>query len=117
LSTKKNVFEYLENIKGEPTAHLSGLKKVFLKNEDTNSKLTQFAHGTFAPGEVCELHAHQTMDEFFYFMNGTGLYEIDEEEIFLRPGTFLRIPAKSRHKLINNGNSDLEFVYFGIALD
>jgi mannose-6-phosphate isomerase-like protein (cupin superfamily) len=117
LSSKIKIFEYLEDIKGEPTAHLSGLKRVFLNNSETNSKLTQFAHGKFLPGEVCELHAHPTMDELFYFINGTGVYFIDDQEIALKPGTFLRIPAKSEHKLINNGENNLEFVYFGIALD
>lgn len=117
MSTKKNFFEYLENIKGEPTAHLSGLKKVFLKNEDTDSKLTQFAHGMFAPGEICARHVHQTMDELFYFMKGTGIYRVNGEEISLKPGTFLRIPAKAQHELINDGKGNLEFVYFGIALD
>ncbi len=117
MSTKEKLFDYLENIKGEPTAHLSGLKKVFLKSEDTDSKLTQFAYGMFAPGEICELHTHPTMDELFYFINGTGVYRVNGNEITLKPGTFLRIPAKSRHELINNGKNNLEFVYFGIALD
>ena len=117
MSTRKKVFEYLENIKGEPTAHLSGLKKVFLTNKDTDSQLTQFAHGEFAPGEICKLHAHETMDELFYFINGTGVYRVNGEEVALKPGTFLRIPAKSEHELINTGKSKLEFVYFGIALD
>ena len=117
MSTKDNLFEYLENIKGEQTAHLSGLKKVFLRKEDTESKLTQFAHGIFTPGEICKLHAHPTMDELFYFLNGTGIYKVNGEEIKLKPGTFLRIPAKSQHELVNNGAVNLEFVYFGIALD
>ncbi|NJB71512.1 mannose-6-phosphate isomerase-like protein (cupin superfamily) [Saonia flava] len=117
MSTKVKLFEYIQNIEGESTAHLSGLKKVFLKNTDTNSKLTQFAHGLFMPGEVCELHAHPTMDELFYFINGTGIYKVNDEEIKLKPGTFIRIPAKSQHELVNNGKNNLEFVYFGIALD
>lgn len=117
MSSRTKIFEYLEDIKGEPTAHLSGFKRVFLSNDETDSKLTQFAHGTFAPGEVCELHAHPTMDELFYFINGTGVYIVNDEEITLKPGTFLRIPAKSKHELINNGKNNLEFVYFGIALD
>lgn len=117
MSAKEKIFEYLENIKGEPTAHLSGLKKVFLNNTDTDSKLTQFAHGMFAPGEICERHSHPTMDELFYFINGNGIYKVEEQEILLKPGTFLRIPAKSQHELINKGKGNLEFVYFGIALD
>lgn len=111
------LFEYIENIKGEPTAHLSGLKKVFLNNESTNSSLTQFAHGVFEPGEVCSSHIHPTMIECFYFINGQGTYHVGSEIVKLKPGTFLRIPPNTPHELINDGEEDLEFVYFGIALD
>ncbi len=111
------LFEYLENIEGEPTAHLSGLKKVFLGNHDTVSKLTQFAYGTFKPGEICEEHVHPTMDEHFFFIDGNGTYKVDHEEVEIKPGCFLRIPAGKKHELINTGETDLNFVYFGIALD
>lgn len=111
------IFEYLENIKGEPTAHLSGLKKVFLKNSDTESQLTQFAFGDFAPGETCPRHEHSTMYECFYFIKGTGKYIVDTETVEIRPGTFLKIPPQTQHELINTGTENLEFVYFGIAVD
>ncbi|NQZ43234.1 MAG: cupin domain-containing protein [Flavobacteriaceae bacterium] len=88
-----------------------------MNNADTDSQLTQFAHGCFAPGEVCERHAHETMDELFFFIKGNGVYKIDNEDVQLKPNTFLRIPAKSPHELINTGEVDLEFVYFGVALD
>lgn len=111
------IFEYIENIKGEPTAHLSGLKKVFLKNEDTSSKLTQFAYGKFAPGEICPGHKHSTMYECFYFIKGHGQYIVESEVIELKPGTFLKIDPDTEHELVNNGSQNLEFVYFGIATD
>lgn len=114
---KSKIFEYLENIEGEPTAHLSGLKKVFLTNEDTTSNLTQFAHGTFKPGEICELHIHPTMIECFYFIKGNGEYQVGDENVKIRPGSFLQIPANTPHELVNNGSENLEFVYFGVATD
>lgn len=104
-------------MKGEPTAHLSGFKKVFLRNEDTTSKLTQFAFGCFKPGEICPSHKHDTMEELFYFISGNGVYRVGNDEIKLSPGTFLRIPAGVVHELENNHDQNLEFVYFGIALD
>ncbi|WP_425390060.1 cupin domain-containing protein [Ekhidna sp.] len=110
------LFAYLEEIKGEPTAHLSGLKKVFLKNEDCPTTMTQFAYGIFKPDEICERHSHPTMEELFFFISGSGEYTVGETKVELRPGTFLRIPSATEHELINNGDTDLEFVYFGIAL-
>lgn len=110
------LFEYLENIKGEPTAHLSGLKKVFLNNNDTNSAITQFAFGVFSPGEICDWHKHPTMIESFYFIKGIGKYYVAGEIVEIRQGTFLTIPANTEHKLVNDGIENLEFVYFGIAI-
>ncbi|MEO9476975.1 MAG: cupin domain-containing protein [Cyclobacteriaceae bacterium] len=107
----------LDDIKGEPTAHLSGLKKVFLRRGDCESKLTQFAFGSFEPGEICPKHSHPTMVECFFFINGIGVYEVGRQKIRLSPSTFLRIPAGIEHKLINDGSERLDFVYFGIALD
>lgn len=111
------IFEYLENLEGESTAHLSGLKRVFLRNDDVDSQLTQFAYGTFLPGEVCERHLHPTMEELFYFISGEGVYTVGEDPISIREGTFLRIPAGVYHELLNSGNKPLEFIYFGVAIE
>ena len=110
-------FQYLSDINGEPTAHLSGLKKVFLASQDTETALTQFAFGIFEPGEICPRHRHPTMEELFYFMKGEGEYEIGNQIVDIKPGTFLRIPANTDHQLVNSGNGTLEFVYFGIATE
>ena len=116
MPNPEKLFEYLKDMEGEPTAHLSGLKKVFLKNEDTDSSITQFAYGVFTPGEVCDWHKHPTMIESFFFLKGFGKYYVGEEIVNLKPETFLSIPANTIHKLVNDGEEDLEFVYFGVAL-
>lgn len=97
------------------TAHGQGEKFVFLKNGETATALTQFAYGIFQPGEVCSRHAHETMEEYFYFLKGSGEYIVGDENIQLQEGVFLRIPAKTPHELKAIGNMPLEFVYFGIA--
>jgi quercetin dioxygenase-like cupin family protein len=112
----ENIFSYLEDLKGEPTAHLSGLKKVFLANEDTDSNLTQFAYGVFEPGESCPKHSHPTMIECFYFISGEGIYTVGDMKVKLQPGTFLKIPENIDHELVNDGTENLEFVYFGVAI-
>jgi quercetin dioxygenase-like cupin family protein len=88
---------------------------VFLSNGDTATNLTQFAYGRFMPGEVCEEHVHPTMEEYFYFLQGTGTYTVDGNTYTLEPGVFLRIPAGVPHMLQAGGNESLEFVYFGVA--
>jgi len=114
---EQKIFEKLSNIIPVPTAHDEGLKYVFLKNEDTPTKLTQFAYGEFKPGEKCEMHLHKTMEECFYFLSGEGEYSINGNTYKLEAGVFLRIPAQAPHELRALGDEPLKFVYFGIATE
>lgn len=107
----------LSNLVPEHTAHGSGTKFVFRANSELNNSCTQIAYGEFYPGECCELHLHETMYEYFYFLEGTGIYEINGKEYAIEPETFLEIPPNYEHRLYNNGVVCLRFVYWGVATD
>ena len=112
---QQKIFQQLAEIIPVVTAHGEGQKYVFLKNEDSNSAMTQFAYGKFLPGEICKQHLHPTMEECFFFIKGKGKYRVNGEMYPLGPGTFLRIPPGILHQL--EAEELLEFVYFGIAVD
>lgn len=76
----------------------------------------QFAHGCMQPGQESGVHSHATMDEYFYFIKGDGVYTIDDQEYKVAAETFTRIGAGSKHNLKNNSTVPLEFVYFGVAV-
>ena len=109
-------YKLLNEITFVETAHGGCLKQVFMNNESLMNKVTQIAFGVLKPGETCDLHNHPTMYEYFYFINGYGIYIIGDKKIRLQPGIFLEIPPKINHKLISNGTGDLEFVYWGVAI-
>jgi quercetin dioxygenase-like cupin family protein len=114
----QKVFQMLEDILPVATAHTGGgLKLVFLKPDDSNTALTQFAYGKFLPGDCVEDHAHPTMEECFFFLKGMGSCTILGETYTVKPGAFLRIPPGAVHNLVAEGEDVLEFVYFGIALN
>lgn len=113
----EKIFELLKNIPAIVTAHGEGKKFVFLNNQDTTTALTQFAYGSFMPGEKCSMHMHPTMDECFFFLKGSGKYTVAGNEYALQPNSFLRIPATTQHELEATGNTNLEFVYFGVATE
>jgi len=98
--------------------HGSGIKKVFIKNGDTKTSLTQFAWSKLEKNEECERHSHPTMDEYFFVYKGKGTYEIGDDHFELNEGDFIQIPANTPHRLsVNTSQSELELIYFGIALD
>lgn len=99
------------------TAHNSGTKKVLLNNEHSGNVITQIALGKLEPGESVESHLHKTMKEYFYFTEGFGQYLIEGQVHELSKGSFVIIPEKTEHALINTGEVPLIFFYFGIAND
>lgn len=106
----------LQTLTGEVTAHRSGSKRVFLRQTDTPTRLTQVAHGSFLTTDHCELHTHATMEEVFYFLSGRGSYTVGNETILLETGVFVRIPAGVPHRLEAHGTDPLTYVYFGVAI-
>ncbi len=106
-----------KQIKAEANSHSQGIKRVFINNNDTTTALTQFAYGIMEPDEQSGTHSHKTMDEYFYFISGNGIYEINDQIIEIVPETFVCIPRGNKHNLINKSDKALEFVYFGIATD
>lgn len=107
----------LTTLERELTAHAQGFKQVFIKNTDTPSKTTQVAYGEFTNTDYCELHTHHTMEEYFFFLRGRGIYIIGDNIIDLTPGVFVRIPAGTPHRMETISMEPLEYVYFGVALD
>jgi len=113
---QKTLFQSLTELTFDVTNHGPGRKKVFLTNDDSDTNLTQFAYGELQPGEHCERHLHSTMEEYFYFISGSGKYIIDNETFNISPKIFLRIPAGLTHEL-KCTDEKLIFVYFGISIE
>jgi len=98
-----------------PVNHGTGIKKVFISNNDTHTALTQFAWSRFEKGGYCEEHQHATMDEYFYVSKGRAQYTVDSELLEVKEGDFLAIPAGKSHRLIVDAEAEeLELIYFGI---
>ncbi|GER88970.1 hypothetical protein KDW_31320 [Dictyobacter vulcani] len=89
----------------EPTRH-GALKKVLLKHEDVNSQLMFLNEVYVEPGEDVKNHAHQDMEEIFYFLEGTGTFQFKGDEIqTVAPGDRFIIPAQIEHYLKNTGST------------
>ena len=114
--SKSNFSTHLSTVEAISTAHSIGIKKVLLRKGESNSNLTQIAYGSLNPNEEVEIHRHQTMEEYFFFLEGKGVYSVDGEQVELEKGVFVRIPADTDHSMKCIGTEKLEFFYFGIAI-
>ena len=77
-----------------------------------------FNYFTLPPGQEGREHNHEetNQEEVYFVVRGSGVMRIEEEEIELKPGRFVRVdPAATR--LPTAGPDGLEFIAFGAPLD
>jgi len=97
----------------EPTRH-GALKRVIVRHEDMRSPLMFMNEVYVNPGEDITRHSHGDMEEIFYFLDGTGMMQIEEETYSVAPGDRFIIPARVEHYLKNTGQTLMRFICFGV---
>lgn len=56
------------------------------------------------------MHYHQHAQQFFFILNGVAQFEINETFTNVHAGEGIHIKAGEKHRVVNNGNEDLEFI-------
>jgi quercetin dioxygenase-like cupin family protein len=67
---------------------------------------------TLPPGGRVRLHAHDTSEEVFYVIEGQGSAEIDGQTYRMTPGAALYMGHNVPHTFVNDGQTDLKWVWF-----
>ena len=63
------------------------------------------------PGGTKEIkHYHRAAQQFFYILKGKATFEIEDSVIEINGGEGLHIEAGKKHRIINEGKEDLEFI-------
>lgn len=57
-----------------------------------------------------QLHYHERMQQFFYILNGTATFIIDEIESRVSSNQGIHIKANSKHMILNKENIELRFL-------
>ena len=99
------------NISSESSSHDGISVKRFIRNGEFSS-LTNFSVAELKAGQKVEKHAHLTMNEFFYVLEGSGEMILDGNLLKLSSGKVIAVSAKEEHQLI--AHSNLRLLYFGI---
>jgi mannose-6-phosphate isomerase-like protein (cupin superfamily) len=63
------------------------------------------------PGGMVPEHKHDTEEEVMFFLSGKGKFITEDEEIELEPGVCVYNPPGGKHKIVNTGDEDLEFIW------
>ena len=94
-------------------------KKVLVrrKEADPKSKLMMFQLCKIPTKTTHVAHSHPTMDEIFYFTEGSGEIEVDGQKEKVVSGDRIIVPAGQVHQITNTGKIELKFMGLGVALD
>ena len=75
---------------------------------DFNNETLTMSLTILHPLKSTKGHSHN-YQEIYYFISSWGLLQIGETLNQIKKG-FILIPPNSFHKVINNGNEDIEFI-------
>lgn len=97
-----------------PAAKGTYISRLLIESEGVGSSKLMLAHGTLKPGKsLLGAGTHPApYDEVYYILRGQGRVEFGdgEESYEVGPDTAVFIPAGVKHKPINTGTEDLEFL-------
>jgi|SRR6185503_5346640 len=62
------------------------------------------------PGTSEQLHYHDRAQQVFYILSGTAIFEVDGQIETVNANQSIHIPPKAKHRISNNGATDLHFL-------
>jgi mannose-6-phosphate isomerase-like protein (cupin superfamily) len=91
----------------------AALTKLLVTRENCGSQNIDFYISSYAPKAFAELHHHEQTEEVFYFLSGTGIFELDGERHLVGANTVVYVPPRARHAIYNTGFENLVFIVTG----
>lgn len=82
----------------------------FLNPRNSPLLSQSLAEATLAPGQSTTEHYHPLAEEIYFILAGTGEMRLEGEFRLVRPGDAIAIPSGKRHKITNNGSSELRLL-------
>lgn len=86
------------------------LTKLLVSKENNGANNMDFMISSYAPQAYAEVHMHEESEECFYFVSGTGAFELDGERHVIGPNTVVFVPPKTLHGIFNTGYEPLVFI-------
>jgi mannose-6-phosphate isomerase-like protein (cupin superfamily) len=92
------------------------LKKVLFKRDDLDPGRVQMINWSILiKNKSFEKHYHEDMEEVFIILSNEATIIIENEKEILKKGDAVFIPIKQIHQMINETNTDTEYLSIGIA--
>ncbi|HEY8344336.1 MAG TPA: cupin domain-containing protein [Bacillota bacterium] len=97
--------------------HSRFIRALLVGHEIGAKRLEHVDYVTYYAGGSCPVHVHEESEEIFYFLRGTGVAFLDEEEIPFKPGTVLLVPKGVKHGLKCSEDGMVEHIVCCVSVD
>ena len=112
----------LDDVPSRPTSHVDQQGRPITKQQLLEAfvvpNFVGFSVATFLAGQrMMPAHEHENLHEFFYVLEGTGVFEIDGVEKKMGPGTFLHLAPHERHGIwVPDDGDPMKMAVFGVTV-
>ncbi len=110
----KDLYKNLTLLNWVNTSHSGVFKKVCFLGEEFISNITQVAYTELKQGNEVNTHAHISMEEVFFLIEGTCEFKIQGESFLAQKQSIIRIPINQEHSL--RAISNCKLFYFGVTI-
>lgn len=95
----------------------SRISRNFLKSKDVGSlSFNSCDHATYLVGGEVTPHRHDNVEEIFYFIRGTGVFYLNDEEIPVKAGSAIVVKPGFSHGVRNTGKDVLQHLVCSTVL-
>lgn len=92
------------------------LKRVIATRDDLQFGQVQMVNWARLPkGSSFQLHFHEDMQEVFILLNGQVDMRCGSETVAMQAGDTVIVDVREVHKMTNTGDTDAEYLVFGIS--
>lgn len=93
-----------------PEGHTNSYSKLLVSPERQDTKLFDFRISSYPVSGYADAHVHEAAEQIYYFLEGTGLVELDGVEHIVEPHTTMWVSPGVRHSVANTGFTNLVFI-------
>ena len=86
----------------------SGRENVEQSESSCLQGLSNFTRHVLQGRMKSDYHAHENVEQIYYFIKGCGKMLIDGQEYPVTEGDTVHLPPKTKHQLINDGEDEIE---------
>ena len=99
----------------QANSHSIGVKKVLFCRGEEKTHLTQIAIGKLESNEEIPIHSHETMEEIFFILEGSGVFKVENNIFCVSMNNLIKIPPNTQHSI--KAYTAMKFYYFGVETE